>query len=126
MAGVITAFSLVVAQTGSGSDALGGGLMTMGIFVLFIAVFYFLLIRPSQKQRKEHDRLVQDLNKGDAVTTAGGIHGTITQVKEDYVMLEIAKKTEVKVSRSSIARRETEAKGGAKSPELEEPETGQE
>ncbi len=106
----------VLAQSSSG---LSSGVLTMGIFVLFIIVFYLLLIRPSQKQRKEHDRLVQDLNKGDTVMTAGGIYGTIKQVKDDYVILEIAKKTEIKVSRGSISRREVAAEAESEEPEAE-------
>ncbi len=106
----------VLAQSSSG---LSGGILTMGIFVLFIIVFYLLLIRPSQKQRKEHDRLVQDLNKGDTVVTAGGIYGTIKQVKDDYVTLEIARKTEVKLSRGSISRREVAAEAEPEEPEAD-------
>ncbi len=101
-----SAIAFLLAQT----DATGG-FATLAIFVLFIVVFYFLLIRPSQKQRKQHDALVQTLKKGETVVTAGGIFGKITQVKEDYVLLEIAKKTEIMVARSSISRRE---EGGGK------------
>jgi preprotein translocase subunit YajC len=108
----VISFLLAEADNGSnqGGGAVGGGLMTLVIFVLFIAVFYFLLIRPSQKQRKAHEQLVAGLKKGDVVMTAGGLYGTITQVKDDYVMLEIAKKIEVKVSRNSVARREEAGK----------------
>jgi len=93
---------------GNGTESsgfFGGGSTTMIIYVaLFIGIFYFLLIRPGQKQKKAHQELVESLKKGDEVMTTGGIFGDITQVKEDYVMVEIAKKTEVKLSRSSIAR----------------------
>lgn len=83
----------------------GGGSTTMIIYIAaFIGIFYFLLIRPGQKQKKAHQELVESLKKGDEVMTSGGIFGVITQVKDDYVMVEIAKKTEVRLSRNSIAR----------------------
>jgi preprotein translocase subunit YajC len=54
------------------------------------AVFYMLIIRPQQKQRKEHDALVDALVVGDRVVTAGGIHGTVKAVTEDTVDLEVS------------------------------------
>ena len=87
------------------SGIFGSGSTTMIIYIAaFIGIFYFLLIRPGQKQKKAHQELVESLKKGDEVMTSGGIFGVITQVKDDYVMVEIAKKTEVKLSRNSIAR----------------------
>ena len=73
--------------------------------MLFIGIFYFLLIRPGQKQRKAHQEVIEAIRKGDDVMTAGGIYGTVTKIGDDYVMVEIAKKTEIKLSRNSIARR---------------------
>ncbi len=118
--------AFLLAQAGAGS-----GFATIGIFALFVIVFYFLLIRPNQKQRKQHDALVRALKKGDTVMTAGGIFGRVTQLKEDYVLLEIAKKTEIKVARSSISRREEGAAGQGKqgrqteAPEAEPEESGE-
>jgi len=99
----------LIAQEGGdagGEEAAGGvGSYILFIYVaLFVGVFYFLLIRPGQKQRKAHDQLVSSISKGDEIMTAGGIYGTITKVKDDYLMVEIARKTEIKVSRNSIAR----------------------
>lgn len=83
----------------------GAGSYMLFIYVaLFIGVFYFLLIRPGQKQRKAHDELVSSIEKGNEIMTAGGMFGTITEVGDDYVMVEIADNTEVKLSRNSIAR----------------------
>ena len=114
------AFTFLLGQdSGSG---VSGGFTTLAIFVVFIAVLYFALIRPTQKQRKQHDRLVQSINKGDTVMTAGGIYGTVTRVKDDYVMLEIARKTEVKLSRGSIAKREVEGEAAEEAPESGEEE----
>ncbi len=109
----IVNFAFVLAQattdTGGGDN---GGDQTSSAFnyssiimiLAFGAIFYFLLIRPGQKQRKAHDNLVSAVKKGDEIMTAGGFYGTVTQVRDDYVMVEVAKKTLMKLSRNSIAR----------------------
>ncbi len=109
MIATIANLFFLIAQDGDGSgdQAASGGAgsyMLIIYIVLFIGIFYFLLIRPGQKQRKVHQQLVDSIKKGDEVLTAGGVYGRVTSVKPDYVMLEIAKKTEVKLSRNSIAR----------------------
>ena len=92
-------------ESTTSSGLFGGGTTTIIFYIAaFVAIFYFLIIRPGQKQKKAHKELVESLKKGDEVMTAGGIFGTITQVKSDHVMVEIAKKTEIKVSRNSISR----------------------
>lgn len=101
---------------GAGSDTGSNGAASSfwadyGTFIfiaVFAALFYFLLIRPGQKQRQAHQRLVSSVRKGDEVMTAGGIYGRVTKVGDDYVMLEIAHKTIIKTSKSSIARVESE------------------
>lgn len=78
-------------------------LLTMVIYILvFIAIFYFLLIRPQQKQRKQRNEMMSSLNVGDKIYTAGGIFGTITAMKEDIVTIKIAEKVEIQVLRNSI------------------------
>lgn len=71
-------------------------------WVIMIAVFYFLLIRPQQQQQKKRKALLEAVSKGDRVITIGGIHGEVTALKDDTVLLRIAEKVEVKVSRSAI------------------------
>ena len=78
-------------------------LLTMVIYILvFIAIFYFLLIRPQQKQRKQRNEMMSSLNVGDKIYTAGGIFGTITAMKEDIVTIKIAEKVEIQILRNSI------------------------
>ncbi|MBI4963340.1 MAG: preprotein translocase subunit YajC [Desulfomonile tiedjei] len=85
----------------------GGGDMNtlMGFLpmVLILGVFYFLLIRPQQKKAKEHRELLQNLKKGDAVITQGGLYGKIAGLSEQVVTLEIADKVRVRVTRASVA-----------------------
>ena len=72
--------------------------------LLFIGViFYFLLIRPQQKQRKEQQKLISTLKTGDKVVTAGGIYGMIANVKETTVMLKIADNVKIEIDKASVA-----------------------
>lgn len=75
---------------------------TIVYILIFIAIFYFLLIRPQQKQRKKRNEMMSGLNVGDKVYTAGGILGTITMLKEETVWLKVADKVEIQVLKSSI------------------------
>ncbi|HQR69080.1 MAG TPA: preprotein translocase subunit YajC [Burkholderiaceae bacterium] len=65
-------------------------LMSIGFMVVIFVVFYFLLIRPQVKRQKEHKSMVEALNKGDEVVTAGGIVGKITEIADQYVTLQVA------------------------------------
>ncbi|MBF0358658.1 MAG: preprotein translocase subunit YajC [Magnetococcales bacterium] len=68
----------------------GGAAMGNIIFmVLLFAIFYFLLIRPQQKQQKAHKEMVENLRRGDTVVTNGGILGKIHRVEEDTLTLEV-------------------------------------
>ena len=67
-------------------------------------IFYFLLIRPQQKQAQEHEKMLKALNKGDRVLTNGGIYGVIVGFKGHDLELEIAKSVKVLVSRASVSR----------------------
>ena len=71
-------------------------------FFLMILVFYFLLIRPQQKQERERREMLSKLKKGDTVITSGGIIGTINTVKEKEVLIEVAEKVKVRVSRDDV------------------------
>jgi preprotein translocase subunit YajC len=73
------------AQAGAESS-----LMSIGFMVLIFIVFYFLLIRPQVKRQKEHKTMVEALNKGDEVVTAGGIVGKITDMADQYITLQVA------------------------------------
>ena len=64
--------------------------MSIGFMVLIFIVFYFLLIRPQVKRQKEHKTMVEALNKGDEVVTAGGIVGKITDIADQYITLQVS------------------------------------
>ncbi len=86
--------------------AAGGGVGSIGQFIpliLIFAVFYFMLIRPQQKQAKQQKQFLNDLKTGKKIVTKGGIHGTITRLSDTVVTLEIAENVRIKVTRASIA-----------------------
>lgn len=63
-------------------------LSTVGMLVLMLVVFYFLLIRPENKKKKEMAKMRSELGVGDQITTIGGIIGTICAVKEESIVIE--------------------------------------
>lgn len=86
------------------SSAVGGdaGLMGFLPIVIMFVLLYFLMIRPQMKRAKEHKTMVEALQKGDEVITAGGVLGKVTGVSDAYVTVEIAANTEVSVQRSAV------------------------
>jgi len=81
----------------------GLGIWPMVIFLIAIfAIMYFLMIRPRQKQQKEHQQMTKELRAGDKVIIAGGIYGTIESLDEDTVILKIESGATMRVARGSI------------------------
>jgi preprotein translocase subunit YajC len=84
--------------TGGGDPGFIGFLPIILMFVLL----YFLMIRPQMKRAKEQKAMIEALQKGDEVVTAGGVVGRITKLGEQYVTIEIAPNTEIVVQRSAV------------------------
>jgi preprotein translocase subunit YajC len=70
--------------------------------VLMFVLLYFLMIRPQMKRAKEAKAMIEALQKGDEVITAGGVLGRITKLSDAYVSLEIAPNTEIAVQKSAV------------------------
>ncbi len=70
--------------------------------ILFLAIVYFMMIRPNSKQQKERKLLLSSIRPKDKVITVGGVHGTITKVKEDTVLIRVASNVDMEFSRSSV------------------------
>jgi preprotein translocase subunit YajC len=68
-----------------------------------LAIFYFLLILPAQRQRKKQQAMLAALKTGDRVITTGGIYGTIVGLRDDIVQLRIADQVKIEVARAAIA-----------------------
>jgi preprotein translocase subunit YajC len=88
----------------AGASGEGGGASVFLMFGLVFVIFYFLLIRPQQKQAKQHREMIASLKKGDKIISTGGLYGTITGLTDDFVTMEIAPKVRVKISRASISK----------------------
>ncbi|MFH0772213.1 MAG: preprotein translocase subunit YajC [Candidatus Omnitrophota bacterium] len=71
--------------------------------ILIFVVFYFLLIRPQQKQKKQHENMVKNLGKNDEVVTSSGIYGTILNVKDSTFIVRIDDNTKIEIEKYSIA-----------------------
>ncbi len=72
---------------------------------LFIAIFYFILIRPQRKERQRHRKMLQQLSKGDRVMTNGGIVGRIVHASEQELTITTAERTRLVIDRGHIARK---------------------
>lgn len=94
-----------LAQTDGGQS--GGSLIGLGLPLLMIVGFYFLLIRPQRNRQRSQQALLSSLELGDEVMTTGGIFGTIVEIDEDEGVLtvEIAPGTRVRMLRNGIAQR---------------------
>jgi preprotein translocase subunit YajC len=84
--------------------AIPPGLVTFLPFVLIIAVFYLMLVRPNQKKQKQWQDMLGGLKPGDRITTTGGMRGTIITLKEDAVQLRVPPDNiKIEVVKSAIA-----------------------
>lgn len=91
--------SVAHAQAAGGQ---GSGISSIIMMVAIFAIFYFLMIRPQQKKQKELKSMIEALQKGDEVLTAGGILGRIQALDEQYIEIEIANNVTIKMQRNSI------------------------
>lgn len=74
------------------------------ILLGFFALMYFVLIRPQQKRQKDHAAMLQALEVGDDVVTIGGLHGSVLELTDDTVDLEVTDDVVMRFQRSSVAR----------------------
>ena len=82
----------------------GMDIMAFLPMILIFIVFYFLLIRPQQKKSKEHKTMLEALQKGDEVVTAGGLVGKVSKLTDQYASIEIAPSVEINVQRQAISQ----------------------
>ena len=82
----------------------GGFDWTIIIFLAVIfGLMYLVLIRPQRKRQKEHQQLIEELNRGDRIVTAGGIYGQIESVSDDSVVIKVESGATMRVARNSVA-----------------------
>jgi preprotein translocase subunit YajC len=73
--------------------------------ILIFVIFYFLLILPQQRKQKKQQAMIDGLKSGDEIVTLGGLFGKIVEVKADAFVLEIARGTQVKISRAAVSHK---------------------
>lgn len=76
---------------------------TLVMMLVFVAVFFFFVIRPQMKRAKEHRNMVAAIGKGDEVVTNGGILGRVDEVGDSFLAIEIADKVVIRVQKNAIA-----------------------
>ena len=99
---MLTAYAQGVTQAVAKGPSQSPLISLMPIVLIFI-VFYFLLIKPQKKAQNDHKNMVAALKKNDEVITSGGIHGTITNVKENSVTLKIDDNVKIEVQKSAVS-----------------------
>lgn len=91
-----------MAGSGSQGSGLGAGISSFIPLLLMVLIFYLLLFRPQQKKEKERKKMIDSIKEGDRVLTISGIYGTVSALRDDVVILKVAKGTEIEFTRSSI------------------------
>lgn len=94
----MTNFILLDAAASQGAGGMGSILMIVALF----AIFYFFMIRPQQKRQKEIKKFRESLGAGSDIVTAGGIYGTIKEVKDTYFVVEISNGVRIRIDKGSV------------------------
>lgn len=101
MLGISSAHAATTATTAAPQQ--GSMLSMLPMLILFIAAFYFLLVRPQSKRAKEQRQLMNSLSIGDEVLTTGGVAGRLTKLRDNYAVLTVGKDVEMVFQKASIA-----------------------
>ena len=84
--------------------AQGGGWSMWVMLLLIFVVMWFFMIRPQRKQQKELENFRNSLKKGDKVVTIGGIYGTVCEIKENSVLIEVDNNVKIRVSKQALVK----------------------
>jgi len=104
-AGMAAAPTLLCADSASpAAKPLGGGLVGVLPWVLIFVVFYFLLIRPQQKQAQQQKKMIDALKKGDRILTQGGFYATVSAVKGKVLEVKLNDEVKVLVAKSAVSQ----------------------
>ena len=94
-----------------------GGASSLIFLVLLVGIFYFMLIRPQKRRVDQHRTLIESLGLGDEIVTIGGMFGTIKNIHDEDIELEIASGTVIRIVKTAVARQVTEDVDEADEPE---------
>ncbi len=99
----------------AGAQGAAGGQWTMWVMLLLIfVVMWFFMIRPQRKQQKELQKFRDGLQKGDKVVTVGGIFGTVVEIREKSVLIEVDKDVKIRVDKNSLVKDYSDAPAATK------------
>jgi preprotein translocase subunit YajC len=94
---------LAQAQSAAPQSVPGGGIGSFFVPLIFIfVIMYFVMIRPQKKRQQQQQNLIASLKTGDRVVTNGGIHGLISNVKENTVLVKVADNVKIEMEKSAI------------------------
>ena len=98
---MFTAFIAMAAPQG------GGGFVAFLPMILIIVIMYFLILRPQIRRQKQHQNMLNEVQKGDRIVTSGGVHATIIKVnqKDNILTIKAADKVTLEIDRSAVARK---------------------
>lgn len=85
---------------------MGSGWTLLGLGVLFMAMIYFMMVRPVQQRDKRHDLMVNELQVGDPVITAGGMYGKIDSISQDSVVIIVESGAKIRLIKGGIIKRQ--------------------
>ncbi|MFC1933189.1 preprotein translocase subunit YajC [Chloroflexota bacterium] len=95
--------------SGCAPAGVGGGTSSIWFLLFFLlmifGMFYFLMIRPMRQREKQHDQMVEELERGDMVITAGGMYGQVERIDEDSIVLKVESGTTIRVTKGGVVRR---------------------
>jgi preprotein translocase subunit YajC len=76
---------------------------TLVVIVVLVLIFWLLIVRPNRRRQAEQNALIQNVEVGDEIVTAGGLFGHVTSVADDELLVEIAPGTSVRIARRAVA-----------------------
>ena len=93
-----------ILQTPAAQQPAAGGWSIWVMLILIIVVMWFFMIRPQRKQQKELQKFRDGLQKGDKIVTIGGIYGTVVEIKEKTLLIEVDNSVKIKVDKNSVVK----------------------
>ena len=99
-----TLITLLQAAAPASGQQSGGGWSFWLMIILMFVIMYFFMIRPQRKQQKELEKFRNSLKRGDKVVTAGGIYGTVDEIKDRTVLIKVDGEVKLRVDKNSLVR----------------------
>ena len=96
--------TFAILQAAPAAQPQGGGWSMWIMLALIFVVMWFFMIRPQRKQQKELQNFRDSLKKGDKVVTVGGIYGTVCEIKEGTVLIEVDNNVKIRVSKQALVK----------------------